>query len=53
MTIYVQHESPGADKEANWLPAPAGDFRPVMRLYQPKAEVLDGTYALPAITRVA
>jgi hypothetical protein len=53
LTIYLQHESPGPEKEANWLPASAGDFRPVMRMYQPKPEVLEGTYVLPAITKVS
>ena len=52
LTIYLQHQSPGPDKEGNWLPAPVGDFRPIMRMYQPKLEVLDGTFALPAITKV-
>jgi hypothetical protein len=52
VTLFLQHESPGADKEANWLPAPAGAFRPVMRLYQPRQAVLDGSYVLPAIRRV-
>jgi hypothetical protein len=52
LTIYMQSESPGPDKEANWLPTPAGDFRPMMRMYQPRAEVLSGDYRLPAITRV-
>jgi hypothetical protein len=52
LTIYLQHDSPGPDKEANWLPAPAGDFRPIMRMYQPRAEVLSGDYRLPPITRV-
>jgi hypothetical protein len=51
LTIIMQRESPGPGKEANWLPTPAGDFRPVMRMYQPKSAVLDGTYALPAIRR--
>ena len=36
LTIYLQHDSPGAEKESNWLPTPEGDFRPVMRMYQPK-----------------
>ena len=36
LTIHIQHESPGADKEANWLPAPAGPVYLVMRLYWPK-----------------
>ena len=52
LTIYLQHESPGPDNQANWLPAPAGDFRPVMRMYQPKPDVLSGAYTLPAITKV-
>jgi hypothetical protein len=52
LTIYMQTESPGTDKEANWLPTPAGDFRPIVRMYQPRADVLSGAYRLPAITRV-
>ena len=52
LTIYMQRESPGPDKEPNWLPTPDGDFRPVMRMYQPRAEVLSGGYALPPIRRV-
>ena len=53
LTIYLQKESPGADKEANWLPSPqSGRFRPVMRLYQPGKTVLDGSYQLPPIRRV-
>jgi hypothetical protein len=52
LTIYLQAESPGPDRESNWLPAPAGDFRPVMRMYQPKREVLSGEYRLPAIRNV-
>jgi hypothetical protein len=53
VTIYMQKDSPGPDKEANWLPTPNGAFRPVMRQYQPRAEILDHTYQLPAITKVA
>ena len=52
LDIYMQHQSPGSDKESNWLPAPAGDFRPILRMYQPRPEVLDGTYVLPPIRRV-
>jgi hypothetical protein len=40
------------DAAANWLPAPAGRFRPILRMYMPGAAVLDGSYAPPAITRV-
>ncbi len=53
LTIYLQKDSPGADKESNWLPSPQdGAFRPIMRMYQPKQEILDGSYLLPAIRRV-
>jgi hypothetical protein len=38
LTIYIQKENPGADKEANWLPAPNGPIYLVMRLYWPKTE---------------
>lgn len=52
LTFYIQHDSPGADKEANWLPAPSGPFFAVMRLYWPKPEALDGTWKQPPLTRV-
>ena len=52
ITLYVQHDSPGKDKEPNWLPAPKGPFSIIMRLYWPKAEALDGTWKLPLLTRV-
>lgn len=44
MTIYIQHETPGGDKEANWLPAPDGPFMMAMRYYLPKSELLDGSW---------
>jgi hypothetical protein len=54
ITIYLQNDPPpAADRRRNWLPAPAGDFRPVMRVYQPGAAVLDGRYVLPPIVRVS
>jgi hypothetical protein len=53
LTIYMQQDSPGPDKESNWLPTPqTGNFRPIMRMYQPKQPILDGSYLLPAIKRV-
>jgi hypothetical protein len=52
VTVYLQSDSPGPDGEANWLPTPAGAFRPIMRMYQPQQPVLDGTYFLPAIRKV-
>jgi hypothetical protein len=52
LTLLIQNESPGKDKEANWLPAPKGPFRMYLRLYSPKAEVLDGTWTKPPLRRV-
>jgi hypothetical protein len=53
LDIYLQNESPGADKESNWLPAPAqGRFAVTMRLYSPKAEALDGRWNPPAIRKI-
>lgn len=53
VTIYIQHESPGKDQEANWLPAPRGPFFMIMREYWPKPEALDGTWNAPPAVRVA
>jgi hypothetical protein len=53
ITLYLQHDSPGKDKEANWLPAPGGIFRVVMRLYWPKPEALNGTWKQPQIVKKA
>jgi hypothetical protein len=52
ITFYIQNESPGADKEANWLPAPKGPFFSVMRLYWPKPEALEGKWKQPPMQRV-
>ena len=51
LTIYVQHESPGQDKESNWLPAPKDRFNFFMRLYLPKKEIIDGSWKMPPIKR--
>ncbi len=51
LTLYIQNENPGQDKEANWLPAPKGPFNITMRLYAPKQDVLTGKWNPPAITR--
>jgi hypothetical protein len=50
LDLYLQQNSPGKDREANWLPTPAGEFTLTMRLYAPKAEVLDGRW-LPSGVR--
>jgi hypothetical protein len=52
LDLYLQHQSPGPDKEANWLPAPAADFNVTLRLYWPKRAVLDGAWTPPPIKRV-
>lgn len=52
LDLYFQHTSPGADKESNWLPAPAGDFNLTMRVYSPNPEVIDGRWAPPAVKKV-
>jgi hypothetical protein len=52
-TFYVQKESPGKDKEANWLPAPEGPFAVYMRLYWPKQEALDGKWTAPPLKQLS
>ena len=51
LTLLIQHESPGRDKEANWLPAPSESYFMVMRLYWPKDEALSGKWTAPPLTR--
>ena len=53
LLLYIQHESPGARKAHNWLPAPPGRFTLTMRLYWPKREMLQGSWVLPPVERVA
>jgi hypothetical protein len=59
VTLYIQHDSPGADKESNWLPAPDGPIYLVMRLYWPKTEpptILPpgkGDWKPPAVTKAS
>ena len=52
LDLYFQNESPGKDKEANWLPAPKGAFNLTMRLYAPKSDALTGKWNPPPVTRV-
>jgi len=51
VTIYLQHQSPGADKESNWLPAPDGLFALALRIYWPEQDVLDGSWEPSAIQK--
>ncbi len=53
LDMYIQANSPGADREANWLPAPAsGSFSLTVRDYWPKQTMIDGTYKLPPVKKV-
>jgi hypothetical protein len=52
LDLYLQHDSPGADREPNWLPAPRGRLSVTMRLYAPKLAALDGTWNPPPVKRV-
>lgn len=51
ITLHIQNESPGKDRESNWLPAPTGPFWVTVRLYWPKEEALNGTWRLPPLER--
>ena len=53
LDIYIQRQSPGVEKESNWLPTPAsGAFTMNLRLYWPKRQVLLGKWLPPAVTHV-
>jgi len=53
LDLYLQNDSPGKDRESNWLPSPAaGPLGVTMRLYAPKPAALDGRWNPPAIQRV-
>ncbi|PSO20893.1 DUF1254 domain-containing protein [Bradyrhizobium sp. MOS003] len=54
--IYIQKDSPGPDKESNWLPAPSGKFQLMMRLYWPNDKspsIVNGTWKPPAVKKLA
>src|SRR5580698_4259810 len=53
LTLLIENENPGKDKEANWLPAPQGPFRMYLRLYWPRAEALNGKWQKPPLKKVA
>jgi len=52
LDLYIQHDSPGKEKAANWLPAAQGEFNVTMRIYWPKPEALDGKWKPPAVVKV-
>ena len=49
LTVYVSKNSPGPDKQPNWLPAPDGPFYLVLRMYMPAPEVINGTWKKPPL----
>jgi hypothetical protein len=54
--LYIQNQSPGTDKESNWLPAPTGKFILMLRMYWPREEapsIIDGTWTPPPVKRVS
>ena len=53
--LYIQHDNPGKEREANWLPAPKGEFNLMLRLYWPDENdpsILDGSWVIPPVKRV-
>ena len=55
VTLYFQNEPPGKEKEANWLPAPKGDFILTMRLYWPRPQdpsIFNGSWVIPPVIKV-
>jgi len=53
LTIYIQNERPGQDKESNWLPSPGkGGFKMALRLYAPKKNVIDGSWVPTAVKKM-
>ncbi|WP_396616110.1 DUF1254 domain-containing protein [Lysobacter soli] len=51
LTLYVQHASPGPERESNWLPAPEEEFSLYIRAYWPDAPITEGRWTPPAVTR--
>lgn len=55
LDLYIQAESPGRERESNWLPAPRGEFILMMRLYRPREaapSILNGTWTVPPVRQV-
>jgi len=51
VTLYLQHERPEGERATNWLPAPAGRMRLVLRAYEPGESLIEGLYRVPAVRR--
>jgi len=52
LDLYFQNESPGADRESNWLPAPKDSFNFTMRIYAPKSDALTGKWNPPLVKKI-
>ena len=52
LVLYFQHQSPGADKELNWVPTPVDEFSLYIRAYWPKDAILDGKWTPPVVNRI-
>jgi len=52
LDLYIQNESPGKDKDSNWLPAPKDDFNLILRMYWPQEAVLKGAWKPPGVQPV-
>jgi len=52
LDLYLQNESPGQNREANWLPAPKGPFNVMLRLYAPQSDALTGKWNPPPVTKL-
>jgi hypothetical protein len=50
--LLIQHQDPGQERASNWLPSQPGAFALFLRLYEPRAQALDGTWKPPAVRRV-
>ncbi len=53
LDLYFQNETPGTEKEVNWLPAPKGPFNLTMRLYSPQPDAMTGKWNPPAVKKAA
>jgi hypothetical protein len=52
LTICIQREAPDPEHAPNWLPAPAGAMRLVLRAYEPEEALIDGRYRVPGVRHV-
>jgi hypothetical protein len=53
LDLYLQHDDPGGDRTSNWLPGPRGPLGVTLRIYGPRPEALDGSWAPPPLRPAA